>query len=68
MRSCENCKYCDIWYGYSDDYACFHPDADWEVTTLYDENDLKIGEKFDPEWSFNSAINCDFYQAYEAEE
>ncbi|MBE9199072.1 MULTISPECIES: hypothetical protein [unclassified Nodularia (in: cyanobacteria)] len=64
-RDCKNCKYCDIWWGYTNNFACFQPECDWESGTLRDEDDLAIGYYFDPGWSEDVAVDCDYYEEEE---
>ena len=46
--------------------ACTHPDADWEVETIRDENDLIVRYEFDKSWDkLTSGQGCDLFEELE---
>ena len=62
-QNCENCRWCvELWDGqYSD--ACTHPDADWEVETIRDEDGLIVRYEFDKTWDkLTSGQTCDLFE------
>ena len=65
-KCCDNCRWCvSYWDGQHTD-ACTHPDADWEIETIRDENDLIIRYEFDPTWSkATSGQDCDLFEELE---